>query len=50
MNVYRPSMVFNGLAAELWCFDTEENSNCVPMAKKNFEKQVFYLPGFTLTF
>ena len=43
-------MVFNGLAAELWCFDTEENSNCVPMAKKNFEKQVFYLPGFTLTF
>lgn len=49
MSVYR-SASWSLMAAELWWFDTEENSNCVSMAKKNFEKQVFDLPGFTVTF
>ena len=48
VSVYRSASWFL-MAAALWWFDTEANFNCVPMAKKNFEKQVFDLPGFTVT-
>lgn len=38
------------MAAELLWFDIVENYHCVVMAKKNFEKEVYDLPGFIVTF
>lgn len=37
------------MAAELW-FDTVEDYHCVVMAEKNFEKEIYDLPGFAVIF